>query len=220
MGVDVVALRCLAAKVFSHFSCLPTPASINICKKQDSTESIATYGIQSKWKQIDSSRNDFFIMDQEYTIRFLGTKEAPQFCGSSSVTISSSGSGFPFSKEFGGKILWDIEQDNFRLVFTEYTLPSSAFEGPKTVKVSAAVPGTFVHVFCSKTSRKLKTIKLPTESPEHLSAVHGKVYGSQCSSTPFSSCRFCPTNSKKVVYLAEHASNVGNSHPLESVSLH
>ena len=218
MSVAVARLRELSVGVFSHFSCLPAPSFVRIHKKHDSLESTIAYSIQSKWKQIDSSRNDFLVMDQEYSIRLRDKLEAPQLCNSSFVTITSTGSGFPYATEFGATVLWDIEQGCFRLVFTEYALPNCALSESETKKASAAIPGTFVHVFCSKTSRKIKTIKLPNESSKNRSAIHGKLFGPKHSSVPFSSCRFCPGNPNKVVYLAECVGNSEDIHPSDSVS--
>ncbi|KAL5962616.1 Acylamino-acid-releasing enzyme [Taenia solium] len=219
-----------AYKLFSHSSvCRPTsgdlgivdvgiwgrlvaPLSVKIRVKQSALETKKTYSIYSKWKQVDSCRNDCLIMDQEYLISFRDRFEAPQLLYSSSGTVTS----FSSCCSHAGKsetLLWDIEQDHLRAIFVEYAVPGSMIGDTEAMKASANIPGTFVHLFCSKSGKKLKTIQLPTEKSKSLPAVHGKVYRSGDPSEPFASCRFCPTNPNKIVYLAEYSRTVGGKDP-------
>ncbi|EUB63849.1 Acylamino-acid-releasing enzyme [Echinococcus granulosus] len=217
MAVERAHLRNWAGRIFSHFFCLPTPLSARIRIKQSSSETKTTYSICSKWKQVDSCRNDFLVMNQEYSIFFRNRFEAPQLLYSSFGTVTSFSSCFPYTGK-SETLLWDIEQDPLRVVFVEYTPSSSVSGDSEAIKASSAISGTFVYVFCSKSGKKLKTIKLPTENAKSLPAAHGKVYRSGDSSVPFASCRFCPTNPNKIIYLAEYSRIVGDKDPSESVT--
>lgn len=215
MGIDKGHLRNWAGRIFSHFSCLPAPLTARIRVKQGSLKSKTTYSVCSKWKQADSCRNDCLIMDQEYSIFFRDRFEAPQLLYSSSGIVTS----FSSCCSHAGKsetLLWDIEQDHLRAIFVEYAISSSMTGDSEAMKASAAISGTFVHLFCSKSGRKLKTIQLPTEKSKS-SAIHGKVHGLGDPSGPFASCRFCPTNPYKIVYLAECSRNIDGKDPYESV---
>ncbi|KAM7539822.1 hypothetical protein Aperf_G00000034934 [Anoplocephala perfoliata] len=197
-------IRDLALKIFSHYSCLPVPISASIRRKGCRGESSATYNVRTKWKQLDSIRNDSIVLDQVYHVQIQNKYELPSLMGASTEIISSFGSCFPYSRDSGPNVLWDVEQDFTRVVFVEYKLPNISFSDSGPIKASTAISGTFVHVFCLRSGKLMKTIKLPTDTTKKISAVHGKVFGSGDTSIPFSSCRFCPTNSKKLVYLAEY----------------
>ncbi|VDK22865.1 unnamed protein product [Taenia asiatica] len=217
MVIDRGHLRNWASRIFSYFSCLAAPLSVKIRVKQSALGTEKTYSICSKWKQVDSCRNDCLIMDQEYLISFRDRFEAPQLLYSSSGTVTSFSSCCSHAGK-SGTLLWDIEQDHLRAIFVEYAIPGSMIGDTEAMKASATIPGTFVHLFCLKSGKKLKTIQLPTEKSKSLPAVHGKVCRSGDPSEPFASCRFCPTNPNKIVYLAECSRTVGGKDSSESAT--
>ncbi|VDM32626.1 unnamed protein product [Hydatigera taeniaeformis] len=215
MGFERGDFRKWASSIFAHFSCLPAPLSARIRIKRGLLGTEAKYSICSKWEQVDSYRNDRLIMDQEYQIFFRDRFGAPELLFSSSATVTSLSSCSPqLSKT--EDLLWDIEHGPLRVIFAAYALPGGNNGDSEAMKASAPVPGTFVHVFCSESGKRLKTIQLPTEKARDLPAVHGKVYGSGDSSVPFASCRFCPSNPNKIIYLAECSRNVDNKDPPKS----
>ncbi|VUZ46285.1 unnamed protein product [Hymenolepis diminuta] len=202
-------IRSWALKIFSHYSCLPTPISAAI-RLRSSSESNLIFSVHTKWKLLDSIRNDFIIMDKVYHAHCQEEHGMPHLIhNTTSEILSSFGSCFPYSDETGPKVLFDIEDGLTRVVFTEYTLPSRALAESGSMKASSAIPGTFAHVFSLQSGRLLKTIKLPIEQGKNSPACHGKVFASGDPSEPFSACRFCPTNPKKLVYLAEYICNEG-----------
>lgn len=202
-------IRSWALKIFSHYSCLPTPISAAI-RLRGSSESNPICSVHTKWKFLDSIRNDSIIMDKVYHVHCQEKHGMPHLIhNTTSEILSSFGSCFPYSGETGPKVLFDIEDGLTRVVFTEYTLPSHALAESGPMKASSAMPGTFAHVFSLQSGRLLKTIKIPTEQGKNSSACHGKVFASEDPSVPFSACRFCPTNPKKLVYLAEYICNEG-----------
>ncbi|VDD81983.1 unnamed protein product [Mesocestoides corti] len=162
-----------------------------------------TLCVSSKWNYVDIIRKDRVVIGQEYLISFPDSHETPTLVHASHESIISAGACFPYTDDSGAKVLWDVESGSRRVLFVECKLPNAALGESEAMSASAALPGTFVHVLCSKTGRKLKTIKLPTEKSGTTPAVHGKVYGSSHQSKHFSACRFCPTNPNKLIFLAE-----------------
>nr|CDS32277.1 acylamino acid releasing enzyme [Hymenolepis microstoma] len=199
--------RSWASRLFTHYSRLPTPVSATI-RLKDSAESPTICSVYSKWNFLDPVRNDSIIMNKVYHAHCEENHSMPHLIhNTTSEVYSSFGSCYPYSSETGSNVLFDIENDLIRVVFTEYTLPSRALSESGPMKACSSLPGTFAHVFSLQSGGLLKTIKLPTEGSENSPACHGKLFASGGPSVPFSACRFCHSNSNRLVYLAEYKCN-------------
>lgn len=208
--MDKSQIRIWASKLFSYYACLPSPveASIRLTGSTNRTGPGLICNLYTKWKILDATRNDSIIMNVVYHAHYDEESGLPHLIHNTlSESFSSFGSSFPYSSESGTKVLCDIEEGQTRVFFTEYSLPSRALSDSGALKASAAIPGTFANVFSLQSGRLMKTIKLPTEDAKNYPLCHGKVLASSDTSVPFSACRFCPTNSKKIVYLAEYMCN-------------
>ncbi len=217
MNIESPQLMKYATSLYTHFAGLPSPAYARLRSNRKCMNADGLVSLSTKWTQVDPSRKDRISFAQEYLISLEKAQQQPKLVYVTPGSIASTGACFPYAGDAGAKQLCDIEQGNQRLFFIEYKIPSGALGDPEVLKASAATPGTFVHVHCRNTGRKLKTIKLPTEKIGKAPPVHGRVYGSGCPSTPFSACRFCSTDETKVVFLAEAAPSQSTKENKEDV---
>ncbi|CAL8097794.1 unnamed protein product [Calicophoron daubneyi] len=187
------------SKIYARFATVPTVKRSKLLSVLGST-SHQKFSLTVEWKQLDFQRKDnttfcqtYFLSTEKVESRSLSLDHVSEPC------FSSLGLGFPFPKENGAHLVWELclDEQRLRAVCIEYARNATMLTSPAATRACCPEPGAFVQIWSD--GRQLKNIKLPTSGP---TALHGRIYSD---GNPIIGGASWSPDGTHIVYVAESA---------------